>query len=63
MLIKSNLHHLGGGIVNKDSALLVIGVLEQLLAEVVAERICVRQQNPPRSHRICYVPVISSTTC
>ena len=40
MLIKSNLHHLRGGIVDEDSPLLVIRVFEQLLTEVVAKGIC-----------------------
>jgi hypothetical protein len=39
MLVKRNLHKLRGGVVDKSCALLIIGVLKQLLAEIITERI------------------------
>lgn len=37
MLVQCNLHELGSGIIDQSSSLLVIGVLQKFLAEVVAE--------------------------
>lgn len=43
VLVESNLDHRGCGCADEDSALIVVGVLEELLAEVVAEGVCVEE--------------------
>ena len=39
MLVQSDLHHLWSGIVDQSGALIVVCVLQQLLTQVVAERV------------------------
>jgi hypothetical protein len=43
MLVESNLHKGTSSVAHERVALLVVGVLQQLLAEVIAERICESQ--------------------
>ena len=42
--VQSNVDHLWSGIVDQDRTLLIVGELEQLLAEIVAKGICAGQQ-------------------
>jgi hypothetical protein len=39
MLVQGNRDNLGSCVVNKDRALLIVGVLQQLLAEIISKRI------------------------
>jgi len=42
VLVECNLDHGGCGCADENSALIIVGKLEQLLAKVVAERICAK---------------------
>ena len=44
MLVQRDLNELGSRVVNEGGALLVVGVLEKLLAQVVAERIYIDEK-------------------
>ncbi len=64
MLIECNFDHLRCRIVDENSSFLVVGVLQELLTEVIAERICLLSAYMFDPHpSIQYIPVISSITC
>ena len=44
MAVQSDLDHLWSGVVDQDCTLLIVGELKKFLAEIVAKRICVGQQ-------------------
>jgi hypothetical protein len=44
MLVQRDLNKLGSSVVNEGGALLVVGVLKKLLAQVVAERIYIDEK-------------------
>lgn len=46
--VQSDLDHLWSGVVDQDCTLLIIRELEKFLAEIVAKRICVGQQEHSR---------------
>lgn len=39
MLVKSDAHHILGGVLDKDSSFVVIAELEELLAQIITKRI------------------------
>jgi len=60
MLIHGDLHHVTGSISHQDCALIICGMLEEFLAEIIAEGICkvsvklsgVAHQNKPTCHKL-----------